>query len=31
MRKNTYNFIKLSIIASLSVIGIMFAGDNVSR
>ncbi|MCT3092699.1 hypothetical protein EFN92_08600 [Lactococcus lactis] len=29
MRKNTYNFIKLSIIASLSVIGIMFAGDNV--
>lgn len=29
MRKNTYNFIKLAIIASLSVIGIMFTGDNV--
>ncbi len=29
MRKNTYNFIKLSIIASLSVIGGMFVGNNV--
>ncbi|MCJ7969230.1 MAG: hypothetical protein MUW51_09905 [Lactococcus lactis] len=27
--KNTYNFIKLSIIASLSVIGGMFVGNNV--